>query len=88
MDRDSYFKDFELQDYKFIVVNKKTLDPLVWTFPDTKKYGELCYGKNKDIICRDPFDIGKELRHYLDDKPKRPDGVLDDNDITGFLNML
>ena len=39
--RDNYFKDFELMDYRFIVVNKNTLTPLVWEFPYTKTVGPL-----------------------------------------------
>ena len=30
MDKDEYFKDFKLLDYRFIVVNRRTLTPLVW----------------------------------------------------------
>ena len=33
MDKDEYFKDFKLLDYNFIVVNKRTLTPLVWNCP-------------------------------------------------------
>jgi hypothetical protein len=41
MDNDDYFKDFDLLEYRFIVVNKETLTPLVWEFPLTKTYGTL-----------------------------------------------
>lgn len=73
MDKDPYFKDFELADYRFIVANKKTLTPLVWIFRHTKD--------NKDILLKDntvlrhPFKIGGELKHYLDDKPLVPNGI-------------
>ena len=30
LDRDPYFKDFSLEDYRFIIINPKTLTPLVW----------------------------------------------------------
>ena len=30
LNRDPYFKDFTLADYDFLVVNKQTLNPLVW----------------------------------------------------------
>lgn len=72
MDKDPYFKDFELANYKFIVVNKKTLTPLVWDFESTKKLGDLKLGEN---IYRDPFTIGKELKGYLDNTPTVPNGI-------------
>ena len=41
MSNDPYFKDFTLEDYRFIVVNKDSLTPLVWKFPLTKSKGTL-----------------------------------------------
>lgn len=90
MDKDSYFKDFELADYKFIVVNKKTLTPLVWNFPLTKEKGTITLGKNKQIVLRDPFEIGKELNTYLTDKPSTPIGIDDTkpNDLIQWINKI
>ena len=87
MDADDYFKDFELDDYRFIVVNKKSLFPLVWKFGDTKKYGQLAYNKDK-IIFKDPFDLGYELNFYLTNQPKVPIGieVVGDNSLIKWLN--
>lgn len=84
LDRDPYFKDFELLDYRFIVVNKETLTPLVWEFPLTKSYGTLVDEEGNEY--RDPFEIGKELRHYLDDRPRVPDGINIDG--TNIINCL
>jgi len=81
LDRDPYFKDFELLDYRFIVVNKETLTPLVWEFPLTKMHGTFVDSEGNEY--RNPFEIGKELRHYLDDRPAVPDGI----DING-VNMI
>ena len=88
MDKDPYFKDFELDDYRFIVVNKKTLTPLVWKFDDTKKYGTLVYGPNKEYILRDPYEIAKELDMYLKINSKVPIGInlTSDNNIITWLN--
>lgn len=89
MDNDPIFKDYKLDDYRFIVVNKKTLCPLVWKFDSTQKYRALLYGSNKEpIIFRDPFDIAEELTHYLEEKPKVPFGIVcdGDNSITEWLN--
>lgn len=71
--KDDYFKDFRFEDYRFIVVNKNTLIPLVWKFPLTKTVGTLIDDKGNEY--RDPFEIGKELKAYLDCKPPVPNGI-------------
>lgn len=90
MDKDEYFKDFKLLDYDFIVVNKKTLTPLVWTCPFTQAVGTLKFGKNGQIEMRSPFKIGEELSSYLTSRPKVPMGISEtgSNDLRGWLNTL
>ena len=90
MNRDEYFKNFELVDYTFIVVNKNTLTPLVWKFTDTQKKGTLTYGKNNQIELRDPEDIGKELHIYLSSRPMVPEGIsiCDYNNIIEWINKV
>lgn len=78
---DEYFKDFTLEDYRFIVVNRRTLTPLVWEFPLTKTLGTLVDKEGKEY--RDPFEIGKELQGYLNLKPRVPNGI----DIDG-VNII
>lgn len=73
MDRDPYFKDFKLSDYRFIVANKKTLTPLVWTFGGTQKTGDIIL--RNGTVLRDPFVIGEELNNYLKNKPKVPNNI-------------
>lgn len=73
MDRDSYFKDFKLADYRFIVANRKTLTPLVWLFNKTQLDTELV--TSNGLILRHPLVIGKELKLYLDSKPVVPNGI-------------
>ena len=70
---DDYFKDFKLENYRFIVVNKDSLKPLVWEFPLTKVKGTLIDNNGKEY--RDPLEIGSELRGYLDLKPTVPNGI-------------
>jgi hypothetical protein len=70
---DPYFKDFTLENYRFIVVNRKTLTPLVWEFPLTKTVGTLIDNEGKEF--RDPFVIGKELQGYLNCRPRVPNGI-------------
>lgn len=90
MDKDDYYRDFKLLDYRFIVVNRKTLLPLVWEYPHTRTVGTLYYGKNKQIICRHPFEIGKELKHYLNNRPTVPIGIQikDKNNLVEWLNNM
>ena len=90
MDKDPYFKDFELANYNFIVANKRTLIPLVWKFESTKKFGDICLGKNDSIILRDPFTIGKELNNYLINRPIAPNGIelIKPNSIEDWINKI
>ena len=90
IERDEYFKDFKMLNYHFIVVNKKSLTPLVWEYKDTYKYGTLYYGKDKQIICRDPFDIAKELNTYLKQPSSVQNGVSLNapNDLDKWLNTI
>lgn len=76
MDKDDYFKDFTLEDYRFIICNPKTLTPLVWEFPLTKTTGTLIDDEGKEI--RDPYIIGKELQGYLNLRPPVPNGINKD----------
>lgn len=82
MSNDPYFKDFTLEDYRFIVVNKESLTPLVWEFPLTRAKGTLIDKEGKEY--RDPFEIGKELQSYLNLRPTVPVGIDKDgiNTIT------
>lgn len=73
MDKDDYFKDFKLADYRFIVVNKETLTPLVWVFNNTTNKDTLI--TKEGIELRHPFVIGKELYSYLQHAPRVPNGI-------------
>ena len=73
LNNDPYFKDFTLKNYRFIVVNKESLNPLVWEFPYTTDKGTLVDENGNKF--RHPFEIGSELRKYLDNKPIVPEGV-------------
>lgn len=90
MDKDEYFKDFKLLDYDFIVVNRRTLTPLVWTCPFTQAVGTLTFGRNGQIEFRSPFEIGKELYYYLSSRPKVPMGIEEtkSNDLRKWFNTL
>lgn len=84
------FKDYVLLPYKFIVVNKQTLTPLVWDYEDTEATGTLYYGKNKQIECKDPFELGRELSIYISSRPAVPCGIKinEGNSLTEWLKTL
>ena len=90
MDMDPYFKDFVLNDYKFIVVNKETLTPLVWEFSYTQSVGELLLGKTSQIAMKDPEDIGKELHEYLKEVHAVPNNIQVDkpNNLVNWIDSL
>lgn len=90
LDKDEFFKDFKLANYRFIVVNRKTLNPLVWEFNQTQEKGTLKVGKDKQIELLDPEEIGKELYGYLSERPIVPTGIekVKRNDLSTWLNTL
>jgi hypothetical protein len=87
---DDYFKDFEILNWHFVVVNKQSLNPLVWEYEDTKKRGTLYYGKDNHIELRDPLEVGIELKHYLDNPVSVPNGVYlnKPNSLKEWLNNI
>lgn len=86
MNEDLFFKEYKLLPYKFIVVNRKNCKPMVWDFPLTETVGEIkiTTPSGYNIIWRDPFVIGKELRYYLDNTPELPIEA-NNTDIVGWL---
>lgn len=88
---DDFFKDFTLLPYKFIIVNRKTLIPLVWDCDFTVATGDLVFGKNNQIVMRDPCTIGEELNYYLSTPSRQvPIGIERDgnNDLRTWLNKI
>ena len=89
---DPYFKDFTLSNYRFIVVNKDTLNPLVWEFPLTHTIGDIKIENERSYttILKDPEKIGKELSSYLSSRPRVPSGIdeLGTNNIVEWLNKI
>lgn len=90
--RDDYFKDFTVLPYKFIVINRNSLKPLIWNFDNTTYFGPIKFtNKNSNITClfRDPYDIGNELWEYLTHPKDHPSyikyGYEDSNSIDDYL---
>ena len=90
LERDEYFKDFVLLDYRFIVICNKTRNPLVWIYSDTQATETLEY-HNGQYVCKNWRGIVTELDHYL----RRPENAVNVplgieiaglNSITDWLN--
>lgn len=83
LDNDDYFKDFTLMEYKFIVINRNDLIPIIWNYPDTKANTDIIYNKE---LYRNWRNIVKELDYYLKHNPSIPINVqLSDNNILNFI---
>jgi len=89
LSKDEYFKDFTIMPYRFIVVNKNTLNPLVWEWPHTFDEGDITLTKSNGypLILRNFKTIGKELKHYLEECPSVPNGIslTEPNNIEEWL---
>lgn len=84
MDKDEYFKDFILMEYKFVVINRHDLIPIIWDYPDTKSIIDLEYNGE---IYRNWRSIVEELDYYLKHRPSLPKSIhLNNNNIVNFLN--
>lgn len=84
LDNDEYFKDFKLENYRFIVVNKETKLPMVWEFNQTQSWGDIVLGDYKFRNWRVAL---KELNYYLKETPKVPVNVsyTEENKIEDYF---
>lgn len=89
IEKDDYFKDFKIAEYRFIVINRKTLKPLIWKFPFTASEVGWEYTKPSGFKAtfRDPYVIGEELWNYLRHPSEIPADIkeISSNDIVEFL---
>jgi len=86
LDNDEEFKDYTLANYRFIVINKNNLKPLVWEYRDTQSTVDLYYGNNDKYKCKNWREIVRELNFYLTSNPKYPLNIKEINDISDWLN--
>ena len=89
LDKDDYFKDFTILNYRFIFCNKDSYSPLVWEFKETHSKGTLYYGRYKQIGFPDPEDLGRELYLFFSSgqKPEEP-LIADRNSLDSWINLL
>lgn len=86
LDKDEVYKDYELLNYRFIVISRNSKKPLVWEYPDTKTITDCTYGKNGQYICRNWRGIVRELNYYLTNKTEYPIGIVETNNIKLWLD--
>lgn len=83
MDKDPYFKDFKLLDYRFIVICNKTRNPLVWEWPFTQCQTDI---EINGVIIPNWRGIIKDLNYYLHYIPKTPIGIVEGcNDLSKWI---
>ena len=87
--KDEFYKDYKVADYTFVVVNRRTLKPLKWVFPYTHSENGWHYVTpwKSEVSYRSPYEIGKELKNYLQYSHDVPADIDKDgdNDIVRFL---
>lgn len=83
LDKDPIYKDYSLENYRFIVVNKDNLKPLVWEFKGTQATVDVSVGEH---TLRNWRSLVKELHYYLTNQPKYPIGIQEENDILEWLS--
>lgn len=89
LDKDDYFKDFKILNYRFIFCNKDSCSPLVWEFKETHSKGTLYYGRHKQIGLPDPEDLGKELFLFFSSGQKPNELLISErNSLDNWINTL
>lgn len=84
IEKDEYFKDFKIVPYRFIVVNRYSLTPLVWVFDQTFSQVGCTLGEHK---LRGWREIVRDLDYYLRKQPKVPIGIVEGtNNIEQYFN--
>lgn len=87
LDKDEIYKDYELLDYRFIVISRNSRKPLVWIYTDTQITTDCIYGRNNQYECKNWRKIIMELHYYLTCMPEYPLKVTGINDIKNWLNQ-
>ena len=87
LDKDEYFKDFKLADFRFVCINRKNCKPVVWRFEKTQAVGDITIRTKSGYthVWRDPYVIGAELDYYLKNECDYPAEINDENDIVQYI---
>ena len=89
---DDYFKEFEIDYFKFMVVNKHNRVPLMFKddYSKVEDNIEFQYKSGSTKILRNPITIANELKNYLTTAASVPEGIdiLGMNSIRERLQLL
>lgn len=89
IEKDEYFKDFKILNYRFVFCNKESCNPMLWEFANTTSKGTIYYGRHKQIGFPDPEDLGKELHQFFTKGSKVDTPLIADrNSLDNWLNTL
>lgn len=92
IEKDEYFKDFTIMPYRFIVVNRNSLNPLVWEWPYTftDVTVEIPNSKGYPYRMRNFRELGKAVHHYLETGQTTPDGIVSEglNKIDDWIKHM
>lgn len=84
--KDEFFKDFIIDDFRFIVINRYNRNPLIWKYNTMYDANEIILGNEK--VKNWPVLI-RELDFYLKNNSTVPIGINSDKDnsINEWLNI-
>lgn len=85
LNKDEYFKDFKIQPYQFVVINRKTVAPIVWVYEGNFKETDL--KDERGTILRDWRKILYELHYYLNHDRKYSMRAAANNCILKISNL-
>ena len=87
LDKDDYFKDFKLMNFRFVCINRHNCTPLLWEFEKSQASGTIRFSTKTGYIYnwRDPYEIGKELDYYLKNSCEFPTEITAVNNIVEYL---
>ena len=84
--QDPYFKNFKIVHYQFIVINRRTVAPMVWNFKGN--FGEMDLKDDKGNIYRDWRKILIDLNYYLNSPTMRyRKDILENNCIMDIKSL-
>lgn len=80
------YSDFEIKPMTFLVVNKKSLNPMFFLFKDTFTLGDIKLG---NTIGKDPEEIGLTIMNFINSKSTLPPGINEDdlNDLQQIIDQ-
>lgn len=73
IDKDDYFRNFKIDNYRFLVINKDSLSPLVWEWPHSNECDNLIVNGK---LFKSFKTLGKELYGYLLTQQSVPNGIV------------